>query len=143
VLIKIEIKVGVRLLVIHYATYSIRWGIFRSTPIFATADPKKQLHKFKLYVINYVLNAIPRRTHMKTLKKFVVLATLSAMIGVSAHQLTAQEYCTEAGGYGYEQACRVPSIAPAIALGTIALVAIIAVAVQNSSHHEHGHSHSH
>ncbi len=80
---------------------------------------------------------------MKTLKKFVVLATLLAMMGTSAHNLTAQECCTEAGGYGYEQACRVPSLAPAIALGTIALVAIIAVAVQNSNHHDHSHSHSH
>lgn len=79
---------------------------------------------------------------MKFLKKFVTLATLAAMIAVSAHSLTAQECRTDAGGYGYEQGCRVPCLAPAIALGTIALVAIIAVAVQNSNHH-HDHSHSH
>src|SRR5262249_36754242 len=98
---------------------------------------------FRLYVINYLLNELQRSAQMKTIKKLIALATLAAMIGVSAHHLTAQECCTEAGGYGYETACRVPSLAPAIALGTIALVAIIAVAVQNSSHHDHGHSHSH
>ena len=81
---------------------------------------------------------------MKMLKKIVAAAALVAMIGSSAKNLFAQcEYRTDAGGYGYEQCRRVPSLAPAIALGTIALVAIIAVAVQNSSHHEHGHSHSH
>lgn len=80
---------------------------------------------------------------MKMIKKLIALSTLTAMIGVSAHNLGAQEFSTDAGGYGYEQSSRVPSLAPAIALGTIALVAIIAVAVQNSSHHKHDHSHSH
>lgn len=80
---------------------------------------------------------------MKMVKKFIALATLVAMIATSAHNLSAQECRTDTGGYGYEQCRRVPSLAPAIALGTIALVAIIAVAVQNSSHHDHGHSHSH
>lgn len=80
---------------------------------------------------------------MNMFKKLVVLATLAAMIGTSAHNLNAQEYRTDTGGYGYESARRVPSLAPAIALGTIALVAIIAVAVQNTSHSSHGHSHSH
>lgn len=82
---------------------------------------------------------------MEKFKKWIACATLMAMIGTSAHNLTAQdvEYNTDAGGYGYEQSRRVPSLAPAIALGTIALIAIIAVAVQNSSHHDHGHSHGH
>lgn len=71
----------------------------------------------------------------------VALATLATMIGTSAHNLCAQEYRTDAGGYGYEESRRVPSLAPAIALGTIAIVAIIAVAVQNN--HRHGHHHSH
>jgi len=78
---------------------------------------------------------------MKMFKKLVVLATLTAMVGTSAHNLNAQEYVTDCGGYGYEQCCRAPSLAPAIALGTIALVAIIAVAVQNTHHHGHGHNH--
>lgn len=82
---------------------------------------------------------------MEKFRKWVACATLMAMIVTSAHNLTAQdpEYNTDCGGYGYEQSCRVPSLAPAIALGTIALIAIIAVAVQNSHHHEHGHSHGH
>lgn len=80
---------------------------------------------------------------MKMIKKFVALATLAVLITTSTPNLNAQEYKTDCGGYGYECARRVPSLAPAIALGTIALVAIIAVAVQNSSHHDHGHSHSH
>ncbi len=80
---------------------------------------------------------------MKMFKKMVAFTALLAMIGTSAHQLTAQEYQTDAGGYGYEQSRRVPSLAPAIALGAVALVAIIAVAVQNSSHHGHSHTHTH
>lgn len=80
---------------------------------------------------------------MKMFKKLVALATLAALIATSAHNLTAQEYRTDCGGYGYEQCRRVPSLAPAIALGTIALVAIIAVAVQNSNHHGHHHGHAH
>ncbi len=80
---------------------------------------------------------------MKMFKKMIALATLLAMIGTSAHSLTAQEFVTDGGGYGYEESRRVPSLAPAIALGAVALVAIIAVAVQNSNHHGHGHSHAH
>lgn len=82
---------------------------------------------------------------MEKIKKWMAFSTLIAMILASAHNLKAQEYeySTDTGGYGYEESRRVPSLAPAIALGTIALVAIIAVAVQNSSHHEHGHAHGH
>ena len=77
---------------------------------------------------------------MNVFKKMVVLATLVAMIGASAPNLAAQEEIADAGGFGYEQSRRIPSLAPAIALGTIAIVAIVAVAVQNSSHHHHGHN---
>lgn len=83
---------------------------------------------------------------MDNFKKWVAYAIFIAMIATSAQNLRAQdefEYNTDCGGYGYEQCRRVPSLAPAIALGTIALVAIIAVAVQNSSHHNHGHGHTH
>lgn len=81
---------------------------------------------------------------MNMFKKMVALSTLVALLcSSSPSHLMAQEYCTDAGGYGYQQACRAPSLAPAIALGTIALVAIIAVAVQNSSHSKHSHSHIH
>jgi uncharacterized membrane protein len=78
---------------------------------------------------------------MKFLKKFVALATFAAMIVASAHHLSAQEYYTDTGGCGYQECRRVPSLAPAIALGTIAIIAIVAVAVQNSNHHHHSHSH--
>jgi len=79
---------------------------------------------------------------MKKIKKLVALATLVAMFGTSAQSLSAQEYpCYETAGCGYEECCQAPCMTPAIALGAIALVAIIAVAVQNSGHHGHCHSH--
>lgn len=77
---------------------------------------------------------------MKVLKKMVALAAVLAMFGSSAGKLEAQEYITDMGGYGYEDSRRAPSIAPAVALGTIAIAAIIAVALQNTSH-GHGHAH--
>lgn len=82
---------------------------------------------------------------MKMFKKLVALATLTAMMGTSAHSLNAQVYSNtpaDCCGYGYQDSCKVPCYAPAIALGTIALVAIIAVVLENH-HHHHGHSHSH
>ena len=78
---------------------------------------------------------------MKVLKFTLVFTIFFTLIGMSARDLTAQEYSTDAGGYGYEQARRVPSLAPAIALGTVAIVAIIAVACQNNGHSSHAHAH--
>jgi adenosylcobinamide amidohydrolase len=77
---------------------------------------------------------------MKGLKKWVALATAAAMMTSSSH-LAAQpveEFYT--AGDGYTEYRTTPSLAPAIALGAIALAAIIAVALQNSSNN-HGHSH--
>jgi hypothetical protein len=54
-----------------------------------------------------------------------------------------EEYRTDLGGYGYEQARVTPSLAPSIALGTIFLATIIATALQNAMNHSHSHSHSH
>lgn len=79
---------------------------------------------------------------MKTFKKAIALATLLAMFGTSARNLSAVEYCYEGPGCGYEQCRQAPCLTPAIALGAIALVAIIAIAVQNSGHHGHCHSHN-
>lgn len=79
---------------------------------------------------------------MKTFKKYVALATFAAMVATSARNLSAQEYFTDTGGCGYAECRRVPSLAPAICLGIIAIIAIVAVAVQNSSHSHHSHSHS-
>lgn len=76
---------------------------------------------------------------MKKLK-VIALATLIAMTGSMSCRVEAAEYCSETAGCGYEQCRQAPCLTPAIALGAIALVAIIAVAVQNSGH---GHSHSH
>lgn len=78
---------------------------------------------------------------MKRIKKIISLTAMAAMLGSSAGNLSAQEYCIDNGGCGYDECCRTSSLAPAIALGTIALVAIIAVAVQNTSGHSHCHSH--
>lgn len=78
---------------------------------------------------------------MRKMKKMVALATLMAMLGSSASSLNAQQYAYYNGGEGYSESYRSMSLAPAIALGTIAIVAIIAVAVQNSSGHGHSHSH--
>lgn len=79
---------------------------------------------------------------MKKFKKMIALATLMAVMASGSSSIEAQEYRTDMGGEGYSESRTSPSLAPAIALGTIALVAIIAVAVQNS-HGGHGHSHSH
>ena len=78
---------------------------------------------------------------MQKFKKMVALATLLAMLGFSANNVEAQEFRSDAGGCGYCDAVRSTSLAPAIALGTIAVIAIVAVAVQNT--HGHGHCHGH
>ncbi|MBS4166630.1 MULTISPECIES: hypothetical protein [unclassified Neochlamydia] len=78
---------------------------------------------------------------MKKFKKMIALTTLLAICG-STVDISAQEYVSNVGGICYEESRQAHSLAPAIALGTIAAVAIIAVAVQNRSHgHGHGHAH--
>jgi hypothetical protein len=80
---------------------------------------------------------------MKNMKKLITLATLAMMLGSSTNGLNAVEYVSDAGGCGYSDCCRTTSLAPAIALGTIAVVAIVAVALQNTSGHSHCHVHVH
>lgn len=75
---------------------------------------------------------------MKTMKRMVALATAVFMLGNATNGF-ADQYTQYSGGAGYLESSDAPSLAPAIALGAIALVAIIAVAVQNSNDH-HGHS---
>lgn len=75
---------------------------------------------------------------MKALKKLIVSAVMAAMIVTTSGANAAPCY-EQAGGCGYEECRRAPCIAPAVALGAIALAAIIAVAIQNSNC---GHSHS-
>ena len=78
---------------------------------------------------------------MKFTKKIIASAALLAMLGSSAGNLLADDYCVDNGGCCYEDCCRSTSLAPAIALGTIAVIAIVAVAIQNTSGHSHCHSH--
>lgn len=74
---------------------------------------------------------------MKMLKKLVACTAIATMLLSTS---TAKAGCYETvGGCGYEECRRAPCIAPCVALGTIALIAIIAIAVQNS---HNGHSHS-
>ncbi len=77
---------------------------------------------------------------MKSIRKMIALASVLAMLG-STLQVNGDEYATNCGGCGYTECQEAPCLAPAIALGTIALVAIIAVAIQN--HSKSGHAHSH
>lgn len=77
---------------------------------------------------------------MKSYKNWITFLTLAAMLGMFSHS-EAAEYSTDMGGCGYAESRRAPSVAPAVALGTIALVAIVAIALQNQHHHGHNHSH--
>lgn len=76
---------------------------------------------------------------MKNFKRVIASGALAAMI-LSSAPAAAQDCYDSVGGCGYEECRRASCLAPAIALGTIALVAIIAIAVQKS---HSGHSHSH
>lgn len=76
---------------------------------------------------------------MNIINKILIVSTLFLM--VSTPSLQAQScYSSSTGGCGYVECRRAPCITPAVALGTIALVAIIAVAVQNSSGNAHAHN---
>lgn len=79
---------------------------------------------------------------MKVVKKLIAVATAVAMVGLSSQSIEAQEFfASDTGGYGYSESRQAPALAPAIALGTVALVAIVAVALQDShGGHSHGHS---
>lgn len=77
---------------------------------------------------------------MKKIKNLIVFTAVAAMLSASSQNLNAEACVSDVAGYGYEECCSAPSLTPAMALGAIALVAIIALAIQNSSH---GHCHSH
>lgn len=78
---------------------------------------------------------------MKLAKRLIASALMVTMLSTSAGALSADECCAINGGCGYDECCRTSSLAPAIALGAIAIVAIVAVAVQNTSGHSHCHAH--
>lgn len=77
---------------------------------------------------------------MSMLKKIIALTTLITMMGLSTQQVEAVTYVTDTGGYAYDESRAATNLAPAIALGTVAIVGIIAIAVQNS--HDHSSSSS-
>lgn len=78
---------------------------------------------------------------MKALKKIITLLTVAATVGLSSNAYAVE--CTqEYQGCGYAESCECPSLVPALAIGAVAIVAIVAVAAQNNSHgSSHGHSH--
>lgn len=76
---------------------------------------------------------------MKLKNKIIALATVLAMLGSSTHNLIADEVVVDNTGAAYDDSSWTTNLAPAIALGAIAIVAIVAVCVQESGHHHHGH----
>lgn len=86
---------------------------------------------------------------MKTFRIFLTLFAITALLIPSVtNKLEAVCYVTDTGGCGYDECRLCTNLAPAIALSTVAIVAIIAIAVQNShdssssSSHFHAHSHT-
>lgn len=83
---------------------------------------------------------------MKNTKKMITSLLVVTCLSFSTSNLHADQ-CQEptavidCGGEGYVDCCRSSSLAPAIALGAMAVVAIVAVALQNTSGHSHCHSH--
>lgn len=79
---------------------------------------------------------------MKNFKRFVAAATLFILLATTADNINAQQYYVDTGGEGYYTTSQVPALTTEIALGTVAVVAIVAIAIRHGSHgHSHGHSH--
>ena len=78
---------------------------------------------------------------MQYFRKLISATVTAAILALTCQTAQAEEYySTEVGGCGYEECRQSPCLTPAIALGAIALVAIVAVALQDS-HSSHGHCH--
>jgi len=71
---------------------------------------------------------------MSIFKKMLVLMLLIGMTSLIPRDAHAA-YVTDTGGYAYDECRAAVNLAPAIALGTVAIVGIIAIAVQNSHDH--------
>lgn len=72
---------------------------------------------------------------MKNLKSLIILLSLAVFFSTSMMnraEASCCTYVTDTGGYAYDECRAATNIAPAIALSTVAIVAIIALAVQNS-----------
>ena len=82
---------------------------------------------------------------MSTAMKWIRLSVFSiiAITSTSTRSVEAVAYVTDTGGYAYDESRAATNIAPAIALGTVAIVGIIAIAVQNSHNHSSSSSHGH
>lgn len=72
---------------------------------------------------------------MSFINRLVAITTASALFVLSSLPLEAVSYVTDTGGYAYDESRAATNLAPAIALGTVAIVGIIAIAVQNSHDH--------
>lgn len=70
-----------------------------------------------------------------------IISLMALLVMFMSTRIEAQESCVDNGGCGYNECCRSTTLAPAIALGTILVVGMVAVAVQNTSGHGHCHSH--
>lgn len=80
---------------------------------------------------------------MKKMQMIALLAALVAMTGLPINKAEALTYVTDTGGCAYDECRAATNLAPALALGTVIAVGIIAVAVQNShGHHSHNSSSS-
>ena len=85
---------------------------------------------------------------MKKIKGTITFFVVFSILGLLAHKpAEAVTYVTDTGGYAYDESRAATNLAPAIALSTVALAAVIAMAVQNSHDHSsssssfHGHAH--
>lgn len=69
---------------------------------------------------------------MKHLSKLVAIATFVAMLATSVAHATPND--------GYRTGRRAPGLAPAIALGTVGAVALIAILLQHGGGSNHSHA---
>lgn len=74
---------------------------------------------------------------MSTMMKWIKLSVFFtiALTSISTQPIEGVAYVTDTGGYAYDESRAATNIAPAIALGTVAIVGIIAIAVQNTHNH--------
>lgn len=70
---------------------------------------------------------------MRSFQTLMTCLLTVGLLGSSIQEAHAEvTYVTDAGGYAYDESRAATNLAPAIALATVVIVAIVAVAVQNS-----------
>lgn len=78
---------------------------------------------------------------MEKFKRFVALATVSALLSSAGLNAYEYDYVPADTGYGYEQCCQSSNMTTALAVGAVAVVAIVAVVLSTRhGHHHHGHT---